>query len=221
MSRGTFVRRPPTSIIAAIVIRATTLSGTVELGERAVERLRGRLSGALVLPGNPAYDGARIVWNRMIDKRPALIARCAGADDVVVALDFAREHDLLISVRGGGHNVTGNAVCDDGLMLDLSLMKGARVDAQRRIVVAEPGLTWKEFDTATQRHDLATTGGIVSSTGVPASPRRRPRLLMRSTADVRQPTAVEWSPRRTALRAALTRTTSSSGRPGRRRNSAS
>jgi FAD/FMN-containing dehydrogenase len=103
----------------------------------------------------------------MIDRRPALIARCAGADDVAAALRFAREHDLLLSVRGGGHNVTGHAVCENGLMLDLSPMKRAHVDALRRLAVVEPGLTWKDFDTATLRHGLVTTGGIVSSTGVP------------------------------------------------------
>jgi FAD/FMN-containing dehydrogenase len=112
------------------------------------------------------YDDVRKVWNRMIDRHPALIVRCAGADDVVVALGFAREHDLLISVRGGGHNVTGNAVCDSGLMLDLTPMKEARVDPDQRRVIAGPGLTWNDLDTATQRHGLATTGGIVSSTGV-------------------------------------------------------
>ncbi|HEY7518914.1 MAG TPA: FAD-binding oxidoreductase [Methylomirabilota bacterium] len=148
------------------MISVATLSGTVELGERAVGQLRTRLSGPLLLPGQPGYDGARTIWNRMIDRRPALIARPAGADDVVTALGFAREHDLLISVRGGGHNVTGNAVCEGGLMLDLSAMKGARVDARAHRIVAEPGLTWKDFDTAAQAHGLATTGGIVSSTGV-------------------------------------------------------
>ena len=148
------------------MISAATLSGTVELGERAVAQLRRRLSGALLVRDDADYDAARTVWNRMIDRYPALIVRCAGADDIVAALGFAREHDLLISVRGGGHNVTGNAVCDSGLMLDLSPMKGTRVEPAQRRVIAEPGLTWKDLDTATQRHGLATTGGIVSSTGV-------------------------------------------------------
>jgi FAD/FMN-containing dehydrogenase len=148
------------------VISVTTLSGTVELSEAAVARLEERLAGALLRRGAPAYDDARWVWNRMIDRHPALIVRCAGADDVVAALAFAREHDLLISVRGGGHNVTGHAVCEAGLMLDLTPMRRAHVDPRRRRVVAEPGLTWKDLDTATQRHGLATTGGIVSSTGV-------------------------------------------------------
>src|SRR5437867_7110376 len=148
------------------MLGATTLSGFVELQERAISDLRKRLSGPLVVCGDAGYDEARTIWNRMIDRRPALIARCAGTDDVVTALRFAREHGLLISVRGGGHNVTGNAVCDGGLMIDLSPMKSARVDPRRRRMTAEPGLTWKDFDTATLRHGLATTGGIVSSTGV-------------------------------------------------------
>jgi FAD/FMN-containing dehydrogenase len=148
------------------VISAASLSGTVQLGERPIEHLRRRLSGALLRRDDAGYDDARTVWNRMIDRYPALIVRCAGADDVVAAVGFAREHDLLISVRGGGHNVTGNAVCDSGLMLDLTPMKGARVDPEQRRVIADPGLTWKDLDTATQGHGLATTGGIVSSTGV-------------------------------------------------------
>jgi FAD/FMN-containing dehydrogenase len=148
------------------VIQAVTLTGSVELAERAVQSLAKSLSGRLLLPGADGYDDARTLWNRTIDRRPALIARCAGADDVVSAVRFAREHDLLVSVRGGGHNVTGNAVCEGGLMIDLSPMKAARVDAEERRLVAGPGLTWGELDTATQRHGLATTGGIISSTGV-------------------------------------------------------
>ena len=148
------------------MICAATLSGTVELGERRIEQLRRRLSGPLLRRDDEGYDEARTVWNRMIRRSPALIVRCAGTDDVVAALGFAREHDLLISVRGGGHNVTGNAVCDAGLMLDLSPMKDARVHRDQRRIIAGPGLTWKDLDTATQSHGLATTGGIVSSTGV-------------------------------------------------------
>ncbi len=148
------------------MLQATSLSGIVELREDAIHDLARSLSGRLVLRDDPTYDEARTIWNRMIDKRPALIARCAGAEDVVTALRFARAHDVLISVRGGGHNVTGNAVCDGGLMIDLSPMKAAHVDPPLRTITAEPGLTWKDFDTATLRHGLATTGGIISSTGV-------------------------------------------------------
>ncbi len=120
----------------------------------------------LLRPGDAGYDEARTIWNRTIDRRPALIAQCATTADVVAAVRVACERDLVISVRGGGHNVTGHAVCDGGLMIDLSPMKGARVDPARRRLAAQPGLTWKELDTATQRHGLATTGGIISSTGV-------------------------------------------------------
>jgi len=148
------------------VIAAATRTGTVELGEHAVRDLGKALSGPLLIPDQAGYDEARTIWNRMIDRRPALIARCTGADDVVAAIRFAREHDLLISVKGGGHNVTGNAVCAGGLMLDLSPMKDARVDPPRRVMTAGAGLTWGELDTATQRHGLATTGGIITSTGV-------------------------------------------------------
>jgi FAD/FMN-containing dehydrogenase len=149
------------------VIRIVTLTtGTAELGERAVQGFAKSLSGRLLVRGDDGYDDARTIWNRTIDRRPALIARCAGADDVVSAVRFAREHDLRVSVRGGGHNVTGNAVCEGGLMIDLSTMKAARVDAEQRRLTAGPGLTWGELDTATQRHGLATTGGIISSTGV-------------------------------------------------------
>src|SRR2546425_3453957 len=148
------------------MLQATSLSGIVELREDALRDLAPSLSGRLVLRDDPTYDEPRTIWTRMIDKRPALIARCAGAEDVVTALRFARAHDVLISVRGGGHNVTGNAVCDGGLMIDLSPMKGIRVDPVRRTARAEPGLTWGEFDHETQAFGLATTGGIVPTTGI-------------------------------------------------------
>lgn len=146
---------------------AATLSGSDrDIPAGAVQQLAGRLSGTLLLPADAGYDDARTVWNRMIDRRPAMIARCARADDVVAAVHFARQHDLLLSVRSGGHNVTGHAVCERGLMIDLSPMKAIRVDPGQRLASVEAGLTWKEFDTATQTYGLATTGGIISSTGV-------------------------------------------------------
>jgi hypothetical protein len=131
-----------------------------------IEELRTRFRGALLQPGEEGYDEARRVWNGAIDRRPALIARCAGADDVVEAIRFARERDLVVSVRGGGHSVAGHAVCDDGVMIDLSLMKAVRVDPERRTARAAGGLLWSELDRATQRHGLATTGGIISHTGI-------------------------------------------------------
>ncbi len=128
--------------------------------------LRTRFRGALLRPDEEGYDEARRVWNGAIDRRPALIARCAGADDVVEAMRFARERDLPVSVRGGGHAVAGHAVCDGGLMIDLSLMKAVRVNPDARTAHAAGGLVWRELDAATQAFGLATTGGIISHTGI-------------------------------------------------------
>ncbi len=128
--------------------------------------LRSRFRGALLRPGEEGYDDARRVWNGAVDRRPALIARCAGADDVATAVRFAREHDLPASVRGGGHGVLGPAVLDDGVMIDLSLLKAISVDPATRTARAAGGLTWSEVDLATQRHGLATTGGSISHTGI-------------------------------------------------------
>jgi len=136
------------------------------LDQPAVQEFKASLRGTLLRPADADYDQARKVWNGMIDKRPALIARCAGAADVVQSVSFARAHNLLVAVRGGGHNVGGNAVCDGGLTIDLSPMKSVRVDPARRIARAEPGLTWREFDRETQAFGLATTGGQISATGI-------------------------------------------------------
>lgn len=125
-----------------------------------------KLRGALLRPGDDQYDSARKVWNGMIDKRPALIARCTGTADVMHCVHFAREHELLVSVKGGGHNYAGKAVCDDGLMIDLSPMKGIRVDPVRRTALAQPGLRLGEFDRETQAFGLATTLGTNTDTGI-------------------------------------------------------
>ncbi|HXF50821.1 MAG TPA: FAD-binding oxidoreductase [Dehalococcoidia bacterium] len=122
--------------------------------------------GQLLRAGDPGYEDARRIHNGLIDKRPALIARCAGTHDVVAAIDFARANGLEIAVRGGGHNVAGRAVCEGGLMIDLSLMKMMTVDPRARIARAQPGLTWGEFNQVSQAHGLASTGGVVSSTGI-------------------------------------------------------
>src|SRR5687767_14791932 len=111
----------------------------------AFDGLRSRFRGALLRRGEEGYEEGRRVWNGAIDRRPALIARCAGADDVVEAVRFARERELLVSVRGGGHAIAGHAVCDDGLMIDLSLMKSVRVDPQGQTARAAGGLLWSEF----------------------------------------------------------------------------
>jgi FAD/FMN-containing dehydrogenase len=133
---------------------------------RAVEALRARFHGALLLPEYEGYEEARRVWNGAIDRRPALIARCTGVDDVVEAVRFAREHDFEISVRGGGHSIAGHSVTDGGLMIDLSLMKAIRVDPEKRTARAAGGLLWSEFDRGTAPFGLATTGGIISHTGI-------------------------------------------------------
>jgi FAD/FMN-containing dehydrogenase len=128
--------------------------------------LEGSFSGRLLLPGDDGYETARRVHNGMIDRYPSIIACCSRTADVVDALDFAIEHDLEIAVRGGGHNVAGRAVIDDGMMIDLSPMKGICVDPSARSVRVQAGVTWGEFNRETQLHGLATVGGAVSSTGV-------------------------------------------------------
>jgi FAD/FMN-containing dehydrogenase len=132
----------------------------------ALSPLQGSFSGRLLLPGDDGYEPTRRVHNGMIDRRPSIIACCSRTADVVDALDFAIQHDLEIAVRGGGHNVAGRAVVDDGMMIDLSPMKGIYVDPSARIVRVQAGVTWGEFNRETQLHGLATTGGAVSSTGV-------------------------------------------------------
>ena len=132
----------------------------------AVQKFRESLRGQSFCAGDPGYDAARTIPNAMIDRRPAVIARCAGAADVATCVHFAREHELLVSVRGGGHSVAGKSVCDGGLMIDLSAMKGIRVDPIRRTARAEPGLKLGEFDRETQAFGLATTLGVVPTTGI-------------------------------------------------------
>src|ERR1700726_2080792 len=128
-------------------LRIVTSEGTdLFLEEATVEQFAAGLRGPLLRAGDAGYDAARTVWNGMIDRRPALIARCAGVADVMAAVRFARAHRLLLAVRGGGHNITGNAVCEGGLMIDLSPMKSVRVDPQARTARAEAGLTWGEYN---------------------------------------------------------------------------
>ncbi|MFJ8015538.1 FAD-binding oxidoreductase [Streptomyces sp. NPDC096339] len=122
--------------------------------------------GRLITAGHDDYDTARAVWNGAVDRHPRLIARCGGTADVVAAVRFARDHDLEIAVRGGGHNVAGTAVCDDGIVIDLSPMRAVRVDPAGRTALVQGGALWGDVDHGTQSHGLATTGGIVSHTGV-------------------------------------------------------
>lgn len=132
----------------------------------AVGELDVKFAGRLLPPTDVAYDEARRVHNGLIDKRPALIAQCRGMADIVDAVQLARRLQLEVAVRGGGHNVAGRATIDGGLLIDLSLMKGIHVDVKTRMARAEGGVTWGEFNRETQLHGLATTGGVVSTTGI-------------------------------------------------------
>ncbi len=136
------------------------------LNAEAVAQLAAGFRGELIRPGNPSYDEARKVRNGLIDRCPALIARCSGTADVVAAVNFARDNDLLLSVRGGGHNVSGAATNDGGIVIDLSAMRGVFVDPEARMARVQGGATWGDVDRETQLFGLATPGGVVSSTGV-------------------------------------------------------
>jgi FAD/FMN-containing dehydrogenase len=136
------------------------------LDSTAMNQLRARVRGQILTPDDAEYAPIKRIWNAMIDKRPALIVRCLGAADVGAAVQFAAEHELLMSVRGGGHNVAGTAICEGGMMIDLMPMKGIRVDPVNHTAWAQPGLLWQEFDHETQAYGLATTGGVVGETGI-------------------------------------------------------
>ncbi len=138
----------------------TTLAAT------AIDSLKGDVDGQVVLPEDDAYDAARTIWNAMIDKRPALIVRCASDSDVVRTVNFARDNELLLAVRGGGHNIAGNAICDAGVVADLSQMKATTVDAGAHRATVQGGATLADLDAATQAHGLATPLGINSTTGI-------------------------------------------------------
>src|SRR3954468_12510346 len=140
------------------------MSGTI--GQTEVRELRDHLKGPVLVPGDASYDEARVLFNAMIDARPAAIARCAGPEDVRAAIDFARETGTPTAVRSGGHSVAGMSSVDDGLVIDVRELKDAFVDPEASTIRCGAGLTWAEFDAATQLHGLATTGGRVSTTGV-------------------------------------------------------
>lgn len=139
---------------------------TRTLDQAALQELHAGLPGKIFLRGDKDYDEARTIWNGMFDKYPALVVRCKVVSDIVKAVNFARIQNMLLSIRGGGHNVAGNAVCDGGLMLDLSLMKAIDVDVETSTARVEPGVTWNELDQKTLSFGLVTTGGTVSSTGI-------------------------------------------------------
>jgi hypothetical protein len=138
----------------------------IELGRDALDELGTSFRGELVLPGDPTYDEHRKVWNGSIDRRPALIARCTGVADVIAAVRFARQTEMLLAVRGGGHSFPGHSVCDGGILIDMGPMRGIRVDPKARTARVQAGALWGELDRETQAFGLATTGGIVTHTGV-------------------------------------------------------
>ena len=131
-----------------------------------VDRWQSQFGGRLLARDHDEYDASRRIWNGMIDRRPAMVARCASPADVRTAVKLARAEQLVVSAKGGGHGVAGSAVCEAGLMIDLSLMKELKMDPTSREVIAGPGVLWGEFDKATEAHQLATTGGQVSHTGI-------------------------------------------------------
>jgi FAD/FMN-containing dehydrogenase len=138
----------------------------VSEADNALAELRRSLAGTVITPDDPEYDRARLCFNALVDRRPAVIARCLGAADVATAFDFARTHELEVAVRGGGHNPAGHCLVDGGLVIDLSLLRGVEVDPTARVARAQGGSTWLDFDSATQEHGLVTAGGVVGSTGV-------------------------------------------------------
>jgi len=144
----------------------TSQGDSVAIELERLDALRSSLRGSVVLPGEAGYDVARSLWNGMIDRRPAAVVRPAGAADVMQAVNFAREHKLLLAVKGGGHNIAGKAACDDGLMIDLSAMKSVRVDPSTKRARVEPGALLSDFDRETQAFGLSTPTGINSTTGV-------------------------------------------------------
>jgi FAD/FMN-containing dehydrogenase len=139
---------------------------TATLDPKAAEDLKTRLRGLLVRPGEPTYDDLRSVWNGMIDRKPALIARCLGTPDVIACVQFAKQHGLRLAIKGGGHNIAGLAVCDGGLTLDMSLMRGVWVDRTARVAHAQAGCLLGDVDRETQVHGLASVLGFVSNTGI-------------------------------------------------------
>lgn len=134
--------------------------------EAILTEFKSHFGGDILLPGDPGYDDTRQIWNGMIDRKPALIARCKSAGDIGQSVQFGRDQGLVVAIRGGGHNIAGNAVCDDGLMIDLSLMKKVEVDPKARRATVEPGCILADFDAVAQKHGLATPLGINSTTGV-------------------------------------------------------
>ena len=160
-------RSVPVATKADTSIAGVSLNGTeIELEKAAIKELGDSLSGSVLLSGHPEYDSVRKIWNGMHDKRPALIAHCTSAEDVSHAVMFARERELLVAVRGGGHSWPGKSVCEGGMMIDLSLMNSVAVDPDKQRAYAKGGALLHALDIAAREHGLITTAGVVSHTGV-------------------------------------------------------
>src|SRR5262249_3012286 len=148
-------------------LRVKGLDGSdTELTDGVIDDFRARLRGPLLRPDSNGYDDVRRLWKRLSGRRPAVTARCTGVADVIAAVNVANEHELLLAVGGGGHNVSGSAACDGGLVIDLSVMRGVRVDRATQTIHAQGGATWGEVDRESQVFGLATTGGNISKTGI-------------------------------------------------------
>ncbi len=139
---------------------------SVALNSEDLDSFRSTLLGTLLLPADEGYEDSLVIWNGMIDRRPAVVVRPAGVADVMAAVTFARDHDLLLAIKGGGHNVAGNALCDGGLVIDMSSMRAVRIDPRARTAYVEGGAQWGDFDHEAAAFNLVTTGGIISTTGV-------------------------------------------------------
>jgi FAD/FMN-containing dehydrogenase len=158
---------PSSNVEADKSMHITTIDGgTTAIPDAELQALRTTFRGTLIRPDDEQFDDARRVWNGMIDRRPALIARCSGVADVIIAVNFAASRRLLLAVRGGGHSWPGHSVCNGGLVIDLRLMRGVRVDPHARTVRAEGGALWGDVDHESQAFGLATPGGMVSTTGI-------------------------------------------------------
>src|SRR5918995_4096677 len=166
MKRRSFCAAALSSAALAALPRSGLLAAGAGLRPTDIDELRASLAGQLLLPEQPQYESARKVWNGAFDRKPALIARCSNTNDVVRSVTFARDHQLLVAIRGGGHSFPGHSTCEGGLLIDLTEMDGIRVDAKARTALVQPGVVLGQFDRATQALGLATTMGTVSQTGI-------------------------------------------------------
>ena len=158
---------PRSTIGGKPTMRALTTQGRkIDITQDAINGLKGRLRGPMFLPGDVGYEESRTVWNAMIDKKPAFVVRCLGSADVIACVRFALENDILLSIKGGGHNIAGLATADGAMMLDMSLMRGVFVDTQGKIARAQAGCVLGDVDRETQVHGLAAVLGFVSLTGI-------------------------------------------------------